>query len=79
MRWVEARKIELLDPANPFIFSRMPPGNRLETIFGNRKGQHSTRIDEQFRICFVRTDEGPTEVATMDYQPFPVWELLSHG
>ena len=44
-----------------------PPGNRLEALKGNRKGQHSIRINDQWRICFTWTDEGPTNVEIVDY------------
>jgi proteic killer suppression protein len=46
---------------------RSPPGNRLEPLHGNRDGQHSIRINDQWRICFVWTDAGPTEVEIVDY------------
>ena len=44
-----------------------PPGNRLEALAGDRKGQHSIRINDQFRVCFVWTAEGPAEVEIVDY------------
>ena len=46
---------------------RAPPGNRLEALKGDRAGQHSIRINDQFRICFVWTREGPTGVEITDY------------
>jgi proteic killer suppression protein len=46
---------------------QIPPGNRLEALKGDRKGQHSIRINEQYRICFVWTDFGPDEVEIVDY------------
>jgi len=46
---------------------RSPPGNRLEALAGNRQGQHSIRINDQFRICFVWTAEGPADVEIADY------------
>ena len=46
---------------------RSPPGNRLEALGGDRKGQHSIRINDQFRVCFVWTAEGPAEVEIVDY------------
>ena len=46
---------------------RFPPGNRLEQLSGDRKGQHSVRINRQWRICFVWTDSGPDEVEVVDY------------
>ena len=45
---------------------RFPPGNRLEQLSGDRKGQHSVRINRQWRICFVWTDSGPDEVEVVD-------------
>ena len=44
-----------------------PPGNRLEALAGKRRGQHSIRINDQFRVCFVWTSEGPAEVEIVDY------------
>ena len=46
---------------------RVPPGNRLEALKGDRAGQHSIRINDQWRICFVWTDAGPEEVEIVDY------------
>ena len=46
---------------------RFPPGNHLEALKGDRAGQHSVRINAQWRICFVWTDEGPAEVEIVDY------------
>ena len=46
---------------------KVPPGNRLEALKGDRKGQYSIRINDQFRICFVWTDHGPAEVEITDY------------
>jgi len=46
---------------------RLPPGNRLEALKGDRAGQHSIRINDQWRICFVWTDAGPEEVEIVDY------------
>ncbi len=46
---------------------RAPPGNRLEALKGDRAGQHSIRINDQWRICFVWTDAGPEEVEIVDY------------
>lgn len=44
-----------------------PPGNRLEALKGDRAGQHSIRVNDQFRICFVWTSEGPIDVELADY------------
>jgi proteic killer suppression protein len=46
---------------------RSPPGNRLEALVGDRAGQHSIRINGQWRLCFVWTDEGPVDVEIVDY------------
>lgn len=46
---------------------RIPPGNRLEPLRGDRKGQHSIRINDQYRICFVWRQDGPQEVEITDY------------
>lgn len=46
---------------------RSPPGNRLEKLSGNRAGQYSIRINDQWRICFVWTDNGPDRVEIVDY------------
>jgi proteic killer suppression protein len=46
---------------------RVPPGNQLEALAGNRAGQHSIRINDQFRVCFVWSAEGPANVAIVDY------------
>ena len=46
---------------------RFPPGNHLEELKGDRAGQHSVRINDQWRICFVWTDQGPADVEIVDY------------
>jgi proteic killer suppression protein len=46
---------------------RVPPGNRLEALRGDRAGQHTIRINDQWRICFIWTDGGPSHVAIVDY------------
>ena len=46
---------------------RFPPGNHLEQLKGDRSGQHSIRINDQWRICFVWTDQGPADVEIVDY------------
>jgi toxin HigB-1 len=46
---------------------RCPPSNRLEKLKGDRRGQHSIRVNDQFRLCFVWTKEGPSEVECVDY------------
>ncbi len=64
---VAERKLAQLDAAQTLDFLRAPPGNRLEALKGNRSGQHSIRINDQWRICFVWTHNGPTEVEIVDY------------
>ena len=64
---VARRKLRYLDAAADLGDLRSPPGNRLEALAGDRKGQHSIRINDQFRVCFVWTAEGPAEVEIVDY------------
>ena len=64
---VATRKLTQLDAAATLDFLRSPPGNRLESLKGDRKGQHSIRINDQWRICFRWTDAGPEEVDIIDY------------
>lgn len=64
---VAARKLEQLDSAGSLNDLRVPPGNRLEALSRDRKGQHSIRINERYRICFVWTASGPNEVEIVDY------------
>jgi toxin HigB-1 len=61
------RKLVQLDLAQSLNDMRVPPGNRLEMLSGNRKGQWSIRINDQYRICFRWTDEGPADVEIADY------------
>jgi proteic killer suppression protein len=61
------RKLVMLDAAESLEDLRVPPGNRLEALSGDRAGQHSIRINQQWRICFVWTDTGPQEVEIVDY------------
>jgi toxin HigB-1 len=64
---VALRKLRQLGAAVALEELRVPPGNRLEALKGARKGQHSIRINGQWRICFVWTDAGPEEVEIVDY------------
>lgn len=64
---VARRKLRYLNAAGDLGDLRAPPGNRLEALVGNRKGQHSIRINDQFRLCFVWTAEGPAEVEIVTY------------
>ena len=61
------RRFAQLDAAQTLDFLRSPPGNRLEMLTGNRKGQHSIRINDQWRLCFVWTDKGATNAEIVDY------------
>ena len=61
------QKLLMLNAANHISDLRMPPGNRLEALVGDRKGQHSIRINDQYRICFVWTAAGPQDVQIVDY------------
>ena len=64
---VAARKLDQLDSVESLAELQIPPGNRLEPLAGDRKGQHSIRINERYRICFSWTDEGPGSVEIVDY------------
>ena len=57
----------MLDDALELRDLRSPPGNRLEGLGGDRAGQHSIRINDQWRVCFVWTDSGPMKVEIVDY------------
>ena len=61
------RKLRLLNNARRLGDLRVPPGNRLEALKGNRSGQHSIRINDQWRICFVWKDNHAHEVEIVDY------------
>jgi proteic killer suppression protein len=61
------RKLAYLNAAIDLNDLRSPPGNHLEKLAGDRAGQHSIRINDQFRICFIWTEEGPKEVEIVDY------------
>jgi proteic killer suppression protein len=67
IRAVAERKLQQLDSAVTLDFLRSPPGNRLEALKGDRAGQHSIRINQQWRICFKWTDAGPEGVEIVDY------------
>ena len=64
---VARRKLAQLDAAATLEFMRVPPGNRLEALKGNRAGQHSIRINDQWRLCFIWTAQGPGAVEIVDY------------
>ena len=57
----------MLDAAETLADLRVPPGNRLEKLAGDRAGQHSSRISQQWRVCFRWTDAGPEGVEITDY------------
>jgi proteic killer suppression protein len=61
------RKLLMLDAAETLLDLRVPPGNRLELLPGNRAGQYSIRINDQWRICFTWTPAGPADVEITDY------------
>jgi len=67
MASVAERKLAQLDAAQTLDFLKAPPGNKLEALKGDRKGQHSIRINDQWRICFVWTELGPASVEIVDY------------
>lgn len=64
---VAERKLAQLDGAQTLEFLRSPPGNRLEQLSGDRQGQHSIRVNDQWRICFVWIEKGAAEVEIVDY------------
>jgi proteic killer suppression protein len=63
---VARRKLRQLEIAGRLDDLRVPPGNRLEALRGDRSGQHSIRINDQFRLCFIRTAAGPDSVEIVD-------------
>lgn len=64
---VAMRKLAMLNRAGRLDDLRVPPGNRLEALKGDRAGQHSIRVNDQYRVCFVWTATGPTNVEIVDY------------
>ncbi len=64
---VAQRKLQMLDDAAELRDLKSPPGNRLEALSGNRAGQHSIRINSQWRVCFTWTKAGPEGVEIVDY------------
>ncbi|KLU20411.1 hypothetical protein EOS_41580 [Caballeronia mineralivorans PML1(12)] len=67
IRVTAERKLQMLDSAATLEFLKSPPGNKLEALKRDRIGQHSIRINDQWRICFVWTEDGPTRVEICDY------------
>lgn len=64
---VAGRKLDMIDAATVLDDLRSPPGNRLEVLKGDRAGQHSIRINDQWRICFAWRDGAAYEVEIVDY------------
>jgi proteic killer suppression protein len=64
---IARRKLDMLHYAKTLDDLRSPPGNRLETLKGDRRGQHSIRINDQWRLVFRWTDAGPADVDVVDY------------
>ena len=61
------KKLRLLNAASELNSLRVPPGNRLEKLVGDRGGQYSIRVNDQYRICFNWSDAGPSDVQIVDY------------
>ena len=64
---VATRKLQQLDSAATLEGLRAPPGNRLEALAGDRRGQHSIRINDQWRLCFVWKTDGVHDIEIVDY------------
>lgn len=64
---IALRKLRMLNQARILADLAVPPGNRLEALKGDRAGQHSIRINNQWRICFIWTEGGPADVEIVDY------------
>ena len=64
---VATRKLQMLDDAAALIDLKAPPANYLEALKGDRAGQHSIRINNQWRVCFVWAKSGPEQVEIIDY------------
>jgi proteic killer suppression protein len=64
---IAVRKLDQLDSVSSMDELRVPPGNRLEALSGDRKGQFSIRINDQYRICFKWIETGPVDVEITDY------------
>jgi len=64
---VALRKLDQIETAIALVDLRVPPGNRLEPLRGDRTGQHSIRINKQYRICFIWKADGAHEVEIADY------------
>lgn len=64
---IARRKLRMLNNAQHLEDLRIPPANRLEALKGNRKGQHSIRVNDQWRLCFVWKDGNCSQVGIVDY------------
>lgn len=64
---VALRKLRMINQSRVLQDLKVPPGNRLELLRGNRAGQHSIRINDQWRVCFVGKDGGAEDVEIVDY------------
>jgi proteic killer suppression protein len=64
---VAMRKLAMLNRAAVLEDLRIPPNNRLEALQGDREGQHSIRVNRQWRVCFIWTEGGPKDVEIVDY------------
>ena len=64
---IAMRKLAMLNRASVLEDLRIPPNNRLEALQGDREGQHSIRVNRQWRVCFVWTESGPKDVEIVDY------------
>jgi len=61
------RKLVMINAAAKLEDLRVPPGNRLEALKGDRRGQHSIRVNQKWRVCFRWTERGPADVEVVDY------------
>jgi len=64
---IASRKLDQIDSVQHLDELKVPPGNHLEKLSCNRKAEHSIRINEQYRVCFVWGEAGPTNVEVTDY------------
>jgi len=64
---VAARKLDQVDSGTTLQELKIPPGNQLEPLLGDRQGQHGIRINEKYRVCFIWTDLGPDQAEIVDY------------
>ena len=64
---IALRKFDMIEAASKLTDLKAPPGNHLEPLYGDRKEQHSIRINDQYRICFVWKDDGAHDIEIVDY------------